>query len=98
MNPLIGSYIHRIGQDIRDLADVLDEARERIHQQQRSREQLLQHYWNATKELSTLSETAESVDAALNENVRLKSAVLELRERLQAVLTQTKILSDELRQ
>ena len=87
------------------LDGAVDSIGELIHHQQeqnllqkKQQDQLRKEHWSKEKELHILREQADAMTSVFEENERFRAIQQDLRERLESVLSHTKVLGESLRQ
>lgn len=98
MNTQVDRYLSHIETAVEAVAACLDTKQQAIQDHEAKHQELLQQYWERQQRLRALSATADDYEAVEAERQRLETAQHELRDRLTALLTLVKSLTEHLRQ
>lgn len=95
MNPIIQKHFDQVHAAIDELENGIAAQRETITTQHKKHEEALQRYWSQSRELAQLREIAQQTAMLRERNQELLERHEKVRERLQFLLEQTRVLTSE---
>ncbi len=98
MNRMLQNLLVQVDSSIDEVGEILRQHRDRTGQLQSQHDLLRKQHWGQKKELVVLREQTEHIAQVQEENERFQALRSELRQRLERILTQTKVLGEALRQ
>lgn len=98
MNSMLKNLLIQLDGTIDSIGEVMHHHKEQNLQFKKQHDQLRKEHWSQEKELNILREQADAMTSVYEENARFRAIQNDLRERLEFILTHTKVLGESLRQ